>query len=343
MNILVIRFSSLGDVVLSIGALRAIAHVHPDARLTFLTKPKYQFLLEDLDISVHVPILHPERLLSSARQGLQGTRFDCIVDLHGSLRSIALSRVLRAARRLRVKKYTARRKAMVKRKEGLDQPLSVLQAYHEAIELFEPGHYDVQPRLFLSDAEASHTKTLRSVKAACLGIGWGARWPTKAVPQRIWHALLAGLNSDSLDSIRIFGMESDRQAIETFLGDQDLGGADVHVECGHSIREVMTRLAACNAFISSDSGLMHIAAALGVPTIGLFGPTHPALGFAPVGDDATHFHAGTYCSPCHRHGTAPCFREHRFCFDELDISAITESVRAALIRPWSLPNVTIAE
>lgn len=339
MNILVIRFSSLGDVVLATGALRALGLAIPGAHQTFLTKPEYLPLLKNLDVTVRAPLLHSRHLISSAHQAIKGQRFDCIIDLHASVRSIALSGVLPARHRIRVKKYTAQRKAMVKHKRGLDHPLSVLNAYRDAIQLLEPSVSDIHPRLFLSGGEAAQARSLQKSAPNCLGIGWGARWASKAVPARTWQALLAQSDSRNCDSLRIFGLETDRPAIEAFLAENDSGKKAAHVECGHSIRAAMTRLAACNAFIGSDSGLMHIAAALGVPTIGLFGPTHPALGFAPAGDDSTCFHAGTYCSPCHRHGAAPCFRGHRFCFDELNIASIAESVRNALAKPWSLPHV----
>jgi len=290
-----------------------------------------------------VPSLRADRLLRSARIALKGTRFDFIVDLHGSIRSITLSSLLKAGRRLRIDKHTARRRAMVKRKAGLDRPLSVPHIYRETIAPLDVDPHDLQPRLFLSPDEASRAATLRKSASACLGIGWGARWPTKAVPPQSWETLLAELGHEAYGCLRVFGSEQDRPAIETFAGERGRDVERLQIECGHPMREAMTRLAACDVFVSSDSGLMHMAAALGVPTIGLFGPTHPALGFAPVGERARHFHAGTWCSPCHRHGAAECFRGHRFCFDELDISAIADAVRTAIATPWRLANAPVSK
>ena len=343
MDILVIRFSSLGDVVLVTGALRAIGHFHPEARLIFVTKPVYQPLLENFDIPLVTLSLHPDRLLRSARNALKGTKFAFIVDLHGSIRSLALSRLLRADRRLQIEKHSARRRAMVKKKAGLDQPLSVLGMYGETIAPLGIGPQGLQPRLFLSPDEASRAATLRNSASPCLGIGWGARWPTKAVPPQTWASLLAEVGHEKYDCLRIFGLEPDRPAIETFAQERGRNGKTVHAECGLSLREAMIHLAACDVFISSDSGLMHVAAALGVPTIGLFGPTHPALGFAPAGERATNFHSGIWCSPCHRHGAAECFRGHRFCFDELNIPAIADSVRAAMAIPWKPTHAPVSK
>jgi heptosyltransferase-2 len=195
----------------------------------------------------------------------------------------------------------------------------------------------LQPQLFLYDREAAQATAMRSENTPVLGIGWGARWATKAVPPLIWTSLLSALPASDIARVHIFGTDDDRTAIESYIARQTvLPPSAVRIECGHDLRSVMVRIAACDAFVSSDSGLMHLSAALGVPTFGLFGPTHPALGFAPAGPHAHAFHAGTYCSPCHRHGAAPCFRDRRYCFDELDIVRITDAVSIALNSPWSL-------
>jgi ADP-heptose:LPS heptosyltransferase len=226
---------------------------------------------------------------------------------------------------------------MVKRKAGLDQPLSVTDMYRAVISPLLSDNTALEPRLFLFDQEAVEAADLRTEGTPALGIGWGARWATKVVPPRIWSSLLSALPAADIARVHIFGTGDDRSAIESFVREQTtLPPSAIHIECDLDLRSVMIKLAVCDAFISSDSGLMHLSAALGVPTFGLFGPTHPALGFAPIGPHAQAFHAGTYCSPCHRHGAAPCFRERRHCFDELDIPRIAGAIGAALNSPWSL-------
>jgi ADP-heptose:LPS heptosyltransferase len=119
-----------------------------------------------------------------------------------------------------------------------------------------------------------------------------------------------------------------RQFINSMLPESYATSAEIHI--GLPLSETMIQLAACSAFLSSDSGLMHLADALGVPTFGLFGPTHPALGFAPAGEKSFAFHAGTWCSPCHRHGSAPCFRDRRYCFSEMDTESIARTVTTTI-------------
>jgi ADP-heptose:LPS heptosyltransferase len=202
----------------------------------------------------------------------------------------------------------------------------------EALKPLGQGVKEQFPALCLSPDELEQVASFRSEAPSCIGIGWGARWPTKIVPSQVWDAVLDRLNLNWSGRVCMFGLDSDEPGIAAFVRQRKSKRPqfDAQIECGRSLREVMTKLAACAVFVSSDSGLMHLAAALGVPSLGLFGPTHPALGFAPVGPGARAFHGGTKCSPCHRHGAAPCFRERRFCFEDLDTNEIAEAIMDAI-------------
>ena len=304
----------------------------PDAHLTFATKSAYQPLFEHFDVPVQIVPLLPTESLLGYRKRLARVRYDIILDLHGSVRSVILSRLLRAQRRVRVNKHVAERRAMVRDKTGLDRPLSALRAYREALKATGLQVSETFPKLGLSAEESHHVQILKRENPISIGIGWGAGWPTKIVPPEVWGSILDELGGEQFTHLHLFGMESDRSAMTAFLNEQQFKRPTLRaeIECGHGLREVMIRIASCTTFVSSDSGLMHLAAALGVPSLGLFGPTHPALGFAPVGPGARAFHAGTECSPCHRHGAAPCYRERRFCFDDLNPAEIARAITEAI-------------
>jgi len=89
-------------------------------------------------------------------------------------------------------------------------------------------------------------------------------------------------------------------------------------------------LAACDAVVANDSGPMHLAAAVGTPVVGLFGPTSPALGFAPVANQATSCHLGIQCSPCSRHGARACWRDRRYCMEDLSPQEVYEALKGLL-------------
>ncbi|MEW5701188.1 MAG: glycosyltransferase family 9 protein [Candidatus Zixiibacteriota bacterium] len=328
MLILVIRFSSLGDVVLAGAAVRALVRAHPEAQVVLATKAEYAVLYDHYDLPLTVAGYDHRQGWRSFTAQWSGVVFDRVIDLHRSWRSGSLNRRVKSRLVTKVDKQFSRRLGMVWRKRGLERPLSTLAGYLEAVRF--PGGPPLagKPRLCLSAGEQECAHALRQKWPRALGIGWGARHPTKAVPPEQWARLVLGLEPGSLDAVRIFGMESDRRDIEPFMAalGERIPAIDFASRCGLSLRDAMVEIAALSAFASSDSGLMHVAAALGVPTFGLFGPTHPSLGFAPLGPGSAAFHAGTWCSPCHRHGKAPCYRERRFCFEELDMGKIGRTI-----------------
>ncbi|RKZ29816.1 hypothetical protein DRQ33_08450, partial [bacterium] len=77
-------------------------------------------------------------------------------------------------------------------------------------------------------------------------------------------------------------------------------------------------------FVGNDSGPAHIAGALGIPTVSIFGPTHPALGFTPRGRYVTYVSAELECSPCTIHGKGKCKFKTRKCFDMITPEQVFE-------------------
>lgn len=327
MRILILRFSSLGDVVLATAPVHALAAKYPDAELIVGTKLEYAPVFDNFPPRLTLKPFTGSQSVASYIETLGERSFDMVVDLHGSLRSRTITRRLASPDRRRVNKNTLKRWLMVWSKKGLDHPLSVVDSY---LDLVGANRSKFRPRLVLSNEERSKVDSANRNEALRIGIGWGAKHPTKVVPPETWRKILFATSAHSPIVVKVFGMHRDETGVSGFIRNElskiDSVTSETHI--GLPLREAMIRISSCDAFLSSDSGLMHVADALGVPTFGLFGPTHPALGFAPAGEKSRAFHAGTWCSPCHRHGSAPCFRERRFCFDELDVEDIAKSLLA---------------
>lgn len=337
MRILVIRFSSLGDVVLATAPLHALHAQHRDAEIIFATKRDYTALFEHgPDWMTAVP-LEADQSIADFRKSLGSASFDLVVDLHGNLRSRLLISGLKSKATRRVHKSTFRRFRMVWSKKGLNTPISAVGSYLDAA----GAQGTAVPQVALSSEEQLHVDMILRTDPSRIGIGWGAKHPTKSVSAEVWTRLLQTISATRAQRIALFGLADERVAIERFVDEAAHSFPAISLEMfiGSPLRETMCQIAGCAAFVSSDSGLMHVADALGVPTFGLFGPTHPALGFAPAGPRSRAFHAGTWCSPCHRHGSAPCFRDQRFCFDELNVESIASAIAAAVeLHPGGTSN-----
>jgi len=86
----------------------------------------------------------------------------------------------------------------------------------------------------------------------------------------------------------------------------------------------------CDLIVTNDSGLMHLAVALSVPVVAIFGPTHPSLGFAPLGDNDRVICDNVDCSPCSLHGEKKCRMIQKYCFEKISPQRVKEEVESIL-------------
>ncbi len=337
MKCLVIRLSSLGDLILTTPVVDSLAAARPGAEIHFAAFERFAPILARFPQKI-IPHLfggqrRAELIAWAEKLGVQ--KFDLVLDLHDNWRSRIIVRNLGAATVRTYPKEFWRRWRMVALKRGLDQPYPVVDRYLSTITAAGyPISTDVPRLIRLPEDRKQAVEELVPLGwpagRPTIGIGWGAHWPTKKVPVELWDELIGDLKGRDNPAFILFAEEQDRAEVDEFIGTH--GSADIFPFCGMSIEAVCGAMGLCAAFVSSDSGLMHASAALGLPTYGLYGPTHPSLGFAPRGDDTHVVHAGTFCSPCSRHGKAHCYRDHRYCFEQIDIDKLANQISGMLRR-----------
>lgn len=161
------------------------------------------------------------------------------------------------------------------------------------------------------------TETL--VALAPGAVGPGKRWPTAHYAE-----LARRLAADGLTVLVIGGPDETPLAAEIVA----VGGAAVHDFTGTDLRQAILALAACRLAVSNDSGLLHIAAALGMPAIGIFGPTSPRL-WAPLNPLAAILEppAGLPCPTC---GRKSCTEVKHRRTDNVSVDRVYDAARAAL-------------
>lgn len=150
----------------------------------------------------------------------------------------------------------------------------------------------------------------------------GAVGPSKRWPIERYGALASRLGGRA--QVWIVGGPAEKELAQTLLG----AGAHVRDLTGHDLRNAIMALAAADAAVSNDSGLLHVAAALGTPSIGVFGPTSP-WHWAPLNPLAAVIAARETlpCQPCHK---PVCRAGHHRCMRDIGADAVFEAVAAAL-------------
>jgi len=338
-KILIIRLSSLGDVILATPVISALKARFPRSELFFLTKARYADLLRnDPRISSlvefdpmkrHRGVSGFMRLISQ----LRSHHFDLLIDLHANLRSFVLRHLVKSRIKLKYRKRWLRRWLIVHLKFLKTKPVCTLESYLEPLQRLGVEASERNPLIFLSrdDLEFSnHFLLERQVEKddIVVGVHPGAKWATKRWDEEKFAQVCRILVEKPGHKIMLLGDESERKLVGVM--EKDIPGQSLVKAVGFPLGKVMSLIKRCDCLITNDSGPMHIASALRVPAVAIFGPTHPQLGFAPVGSPNEVLCADVKCSPCSLHGEKRCSKKSRFCLDLIEPEMVIEAVQRLL-------------
>jgi len=335
---LIIRFSSLGDVVLTLPAARSLKEAFPAAEVVYLTKAAYRPLLEGQPGVDRVVALEDagEGLPALARLCRGLGRFDLALDLHRTLRSRACLRAVRADRKLSYRKDALLRRLwaagwMRGRMEGA-QP-HVVDRYLEPLRRLGVTPAHTVPELHVDPGEVAAA----GARLAAAGVRDpdriavvvpGARWKNKRWPAASFAEVASGLRDAAGLEPVIAGDATDREAAEAVRALVPGGAASL--VGGTDLTGLAALLKRARVVIANDSGPAHLAAAVGTPVVALFGPTHEAFGFAPRGPAVRVISRDLPCRPCSVHGGTRCPRGRRACLDDIAPAEVLAAARGLL-------------
>lgn len=327
-NILVIRYSALGDVVLATSVLEPLRARFPRARIEWVTDALYAPLLEGLPEIACVHTLAkggPNSALSVAAR-LRG-HFDVVVDLQNKFRSAMVARAA-APLRTAFRRRTAARAVLSL--FGSDPPLVRAHAtrlYAEALRSFGidgPGPLKVN---LSAQARALAADALQGVEAPAVAIAPGARWATKRWPAERFAAVADALAAEGF-RIVLCGGPSDRDAFAAFrAATRSKVAADLSFLPLDALAAAIARV---QLLVACDSGPVHLATAVGTPVLALFGPTSQTRWGPPAPGWALSL--GLPCAPCSNHGGDYCPAGHHRCLGDLAPEAVIAAAREMLRR-----------
>jgi heptosyltransferase-2 len=316
-SIAILRLSSLGDIVLTAPLIEAIREKYHDARIDFITKEQYGDLAERLpEVSnvIRINTTGGFDALREFKKSLKATKYDFTLDLHNNFRTVYLRTGLSPYCSV-VKKRSYKRLLLVQRKKNLlRREPDVTGRYFETVRDLGIQDSGKPPRLVRKLHSASTKDHFR------IGLCPGSKHWNKQWPIEYWKELALKLFNAGA-RIELFGAAEDQVIASEILS------VLPHTEDPERIRDFTGKLpitktidyiARCRVAITNDSGLMHIASAVGVPVISFFGPTVTTFGFAPRAKNATLLEVGgLYCRPCTTIGRADCPEKHFKCMMEL--------------------------
>jgi heptosyltransferase-2 len=319
-KILVIRLSSIGDVVLVTPLLRNLRRHFSEAQIDVVVKASYADLLRHHPAISRLHEVNPER----GRAGLQALgkqlreqRYDVALDVHKNFRSLFLARAARAPQVLRYKKFYLRRWLLVHAKLNfLRRAPPIRQRYLEAAAALGVIDDGGAAELFWTEAEEKAAdRLLRSAgwngRSTLIALAPGAgfftkRWPVESFAETARALVARGY------FVVILGGEQDRDLAAAIQ--RGLSGTHASLAGQTGLLVTAAILKRCHALISNDSGVMHLAEAVGTPLAAIFGSTTRELGFFPQRPASRVLENITLrCRPCSHLGKAKCPKGHFLC------------------------------
>lgn len=330
-RILVIRFSSIGDILLTTPVLRLLRQAYPAARLEFLTKAVYQDVLRANPCVDALHLLEPQRF-QALLQSLRQHPYDLLLDLHATMRSRLLSYGVKAHTKLVYNKRVLRRALLVRLKWNTLQPVTPVTELYAAplrrLGLTAPLS-GLEMHLAPGSREAIHTYLRDRLPAwsshPLLALAPGAAWPTKRWPVTRFAEVAQAMAQAHGAAVVILGSAADVPLGQELR--QHLKGPVVDSTGQLSLMHSAALLQQCALLLSNDSGLMHMATALHVPVVALFGPTVQEFGFYPFQAQARVVSTPLPCRPCTTKGSRRCPQGHHHCMQRLSSGQVLTAVQ----------------
>ncbi len=329
-EILVVRFGSLGDVCLLGWTLSRLAPAAAagECRVTLVTKTAFAELAAQfagVDRVIPLPGRDLAALGGLARR-LRRERWDDILDAHGVLRSHLMLAMLGRRPAARLAKHTIARLRLLR--GGAADPALARSMRDRFDALLDPV------AAFASGEARPPLAGLGSGESpVALGLAPGAQWAAKRWPAERFAAVCEAFRRRTPAPVRVFLGPRETWFADGPLASTLAAAGDVEICQDRPLTEVAARLAGCRVVVCNDSGLMHLAEAVGTPVVALFGPTVRAFGYVPSLPASTVLEVHDLgCRPCSRNGKRECWRGDLACLRGIGAEPALAAIYAR--GPW---------
>ncbi len=312
-KILVIRFSAMGDIILTTPVVRAL-NQQLKAKIDFLTKPQYVSLLES---NTYINRIFS---LNDKVDFLQKNKYDYVVDLQNNLRSWKIRNKIQT-KSFVFNKKSLRRYLLIY--FGIDLLKNhVVDRYFATVASLNVVNDNQGLDFNVSSSVKAEFNTSQSYISWCIG---GTHNPKKLSAKQITQVV-----SKLKIPVVLLGGNNDLDIAEEIINNAEC--KSVYNFCGKlSVQESSYLIKESKMLLTNDTGMMHIASALKMPIISFWGCTKPSLGFTPYMTDPSSIKiiSKRSAKPCSKHGKH-CKYGKNGCIKEIDPQLIYDSVLSLL-------------
>jgi lipopolysaccharide heptosyltransferase II len=344
---LIIRLSSIGDIILSSPLVRLLHTRFPDIWIDYLVKSQYADLVRHnpyISRVIEFPDGGTIADLMRQRRDIAASAYDLVLDIHDSIRSRILTFGLSAPRRINKRKIARTLLVFLKRdfyhRFGDAPPLT--DRYLETVHDYALENDGRGPEVFLPEETRGAVDAMLAAESidartTCIGICPSARHGNKMWPAERFSNAAAQLAQKTRRPVLVFGSRDEIQRCseitESLRAGSDIIRA-VNLAGRTSLLETAAAMDRCAVVVANDTGLMHLASARGIPVVAIFGPTVRQFGFFPqAGNSIVIEQNNLSCRPCTHVGLPGCPRGHFSCMMRTTTAAVVDAALALLSEP----------
>lgn len=326
LRILILRFSSIGDIVLTTPVVRCIKKQLPDSHITYVTKKAFAGILDTNPYIDKVLVLDKD--FNSLKKQLLGESFDHILDLHNNLRTKRLCRIIKgqyhAFNKLNIQKWL-----LVNFKINKMPPIHIVDRYMETTKQLGVNYDGKGLDYFI------HKETLppQLPELPFVALAIGGQHATKRLPLSKLKEIL------SRCEVPLVLLGGKDEAETAGLLENQFPRTIAFNYCGKlSLDQSALVLSRSAGIMTHDTGMMHIAAALQIPVLSVWGNTVPSFGMSPyfpenslAAERSMVFEVnGLSCRPCSKIGFDACPKGHFNCMNLQNASLMAEALNKLL-------------
>lgn len=333
-KILIIKPSSLGDVIHALPFLKTIKDAFPDAHIEWVLNKSCEGILsgnpmiDELIIFDNDPWRNIKSIsktfdeIKALIKTLGAKRFDMVIDLQGLLRSGIMTFFARSPLKIGFENAREGSKFFYNKKVRVDAEAHAVDRYLEVAKEIGADITSKEFPLFVNESARNNARRLLGDIKDYIVVVPSARWQSKRWPAEYFGMLISRL---ALPCV-ITGTISDKEITQKVI---DISkGKCINLCSKINLKELAALLSGAKAVISADSGPLHIAVAIGVPVIALFGPTDPHK-TGPYGWQESKkiklLRTSIHCSPCFK---KKC--KNPLCMSNISVEMVSEELKEYL-------------
>lgn len=327
-KVLIIRFSSIGDIVLTSPVIRCLKLQLKDVEVHFLTKKTF---LPALNQNPYLDKIYTiENSIDSILPDLKKEKYDYVIDLHNNIRTrlvkLKLGQTSFSFNKLNVEKWL-----FVNLKINKMPSVHIVDRYMETVKKLDIINDNKGLDYFISKEDEIAISSLpQTHHSGYIGFVIGGQHATKRLPLEKIISICQKINHPTI----LLGGKEDAENAEKIA--EVVGREKIFNACGkYSLNQSASLVKQAKKIITHDTGLMHIAAAFKKDILSIWGNTVPAFGMYPYLPGANSKIVevnGLSCRPCSKIGYEKCPKKHFHCMRQIDEAAITDWANNFIVR-----------